>query len=65
VPEGAVAWAGDRIVDVGPAAVLAARFRDAPTEDLEDAILVPGFVDAHCHLEWSLLDGVLPPAGFG
>ena len=60
-----MACAGDRIVNVGPAAVLAARFRDAPTEELEDAILVPGFVDAHCHLEWSLLDGVLPPAGFG
>jgi 5-methylthioadenosine/S-adenosylhomocysteine deaminase len=65
VPEGAVACAGDRIVDVGPAATLAARFPAAPTEDLGDAILVPGLVDAHCHLEWSLLDGVLPPSGFG
>ncbi len=65
VPEGAVACSGDRIVDVGPAAALAARFRTAPTEDLGDAILVPGLVDAHCHLEWSLLDGVLPPSGFG
>jgi 5-methylthioadenosine/S-adenosylhomocysteine deaminase len=65
VPEGAVACAGDRIVDVGPAAALAARFRDAETEDLEDAIIVPGFVDAHCHLEWSLLEGALPPSGFG
>jgi cytosine/adenosine deaminase-related metal-dependent hydrolase len=65
VPEGAVACAGDRIVDVGPAAAVAARFPRAPETDLGEAILVPGFVDAHCHLEWSLLDGVLPPSGFG
>ena len=38
---------------------------DGADEDLGDAILIPGLVDAHCHLEWSLLDGVLPPSGFG
>ncbi|MEZ0283953.1 MAG: amidohydrolase family protein, partial [Thermoleophilia bacterium] len=65
VPEGAVACAGDRIVDVGPATALAERFPGAPVDDLGDAILVPGLVDAHCHLEWSLLEGLLPPARFG
>ncbi len=60
-----MACAGDRILDVGPAAALAARVPGAPVTDLGDAILVPGFVDAHCHLEWSLLEGVLPAAGFG
>jgi cytosine/adenosine deaminase-related metal-dependent hydrolase len=65
VPGGAIACAGDRIAAVGPASEVAARFPGAPTSDLGDAILVPGLVDAHCHLEWSLLDGVLPPSGFG
>ena len=65
VPEGAVACVGDRIVGVGPAAALTERFPGAAGEDLGDAILVPGLVDAHCHLEWSLLEGLLPPAGFG
>lgn len=65
VPEGAVACAGDRIVDAGPATALAERFPGATVDDLGDAILVPGLVDAHCHLEWSLLEGLLPPAGFG
>ena len=55
----------DRIVAVGPADDLAARWPDAPVEDLGEAVVVPGFVDAHCHLEWSLLDGVLEPGTFG
>ena len=32
--------------------------------DLGEAILAPGFVDAHAHLEWSLMDGVLPSQPF-
>ena len=32
--------------------------------DLGEAILAPGFVDAHAHLEWSLMDGVLPSEPF-
>ena len=59
-----MACAAGRIVEVGPAASLAGRFPDAPSTDLGDAVLVPGLVDAHCHLEWSLMDRVLPPEGF-
>lgn len=33
--------------------------------DLGDLILSPGFVDAHCHLEWGLMDGLVPDAPFG
>jgi cytosine/adenosine deaminase-related metal-dependent hydrolase len=65
LPQGAVACVGDRIADVGPAEALAGRFPGAAVEDLGDAILVPGLVDAHCHLESSLLGGLLAPAGFG
>jgi len=38
---------------------------DLTESDLGRAILVPGFVDAHCHLEWSLIDGLTPAPGFG
>lgn len=62
--DGAVAAAGGRIVDVGPAGAVAARNPGAAVTDLGAAIVVPGLVDAHCHLEWSLLDGVLAPSGF-
>lgn len=30
-----------------------------------DAILIPGLVDAHCHLEWALMGGLVPDARFG
>jgi 5-methylthioadenosine/S-adenosylhomocysteine deaminase len=64
VRDGAVAVSGGRIVDVGPAGELRARHPAVALTDLGDALLLPGLVDAHCHLEWSLLDGVLPPSGF-
>ncbi len=54
-----------RVAAVGPADGVAAAHPDLPVEDLGARILTPGFVDAHCHLEWSLLDGLLPPAPFG
>lgn len=54
-----------RVAAVGPAAGVAPAHPDLPVEDLGDRILIPGLVDAHCHLEWSLLDGLLPPAPFG
>lgn len=45
--------------------MVAARHPRAAERDLGDAVLAPGFVDAHCHLEWSLLGGLLPAAPFG
>jgi 5-methylthioadenosine/S-adenosylhomocysteine deaminase len=60
-----VAVRDGRIAAVGPAAAVVPTHPDLPVEDLGDRILTPGFVDAHCHLEWSLLDGLLPPAPFG
>ena len=55
---------GGRIAQVGPAADVVAGHRDLPVEDLGARIVVPGLIDAHCHLEWSLLDGVLAPDHF-
>jgi len=65
VPDGAVAVHDGRIAAVGPAAEVAAAHPHLPLDDLGDRILIPGLVDAHCHLEWSLLDDLLPPEPFG
>ena len=47
-PEG-LALLGERIVAVGSAADLRARFPNATLTDVGDATIVPGFVDAHIH----------------
>lgn len=38
---------------------------DVPVTDMGDAILIPGLVDCHCHLEWGLMGGLVPDAPFG
>ena len=50
---GAVAVQGDRIVAVGEAAELAARFPGATRVDYPGATLMPGMVDSHVHVTFS------------
>lgn len=38
---------------------------DVPVTDLGEVVLMPGLVDAHCHLEWGLMGGLVPDAAFG
>ncbi len=64
IRDGAVLVRGGEIAAVGPAADVLANSPGVPVRDLGRSILCPGLVDAHCHLEWSLLDGILPPAEF-
>jgi cytosine/adenosine deaminase-related metal-dependent hydrolase len=60
VPDGAVWIAGDRIRAVG-------RWRDlkparpARVVDLGEVLVLPGLVNAHCHLDYTDLAGCLPP----
>ncbi len=53
---GVVAVAGGRIVEVGP-------HRHEPAVDLGDVALIPGLVNVHAHLEFSLLTQPLGGAG--
>jgi cytosine/adenosine deaminase-related metal-dependent hydrolase len=62
--DGALVVRDGRVAQVGPAEQVLRDNPGLPVEDRGDEIIVPGLVDAHCHLEWSLLDGLLPPAGF-
>lgn len=63
--DAAVAVRDGRIAAVGPAGDVLAAHRDLPVEDLGDVLLAPGFVDVHCHTEWSLSGGIAPGPGFG
>ena len=53
-----------RIVALGAAAEMRAAHPEMTVRDLGARLLAPGLIDAHCHVEWSLLDGLLPPAEF-
>lgn len=46
---GGVAVRGTRIVEVGPSRVLTAKYRATRTMDVSRRLVVPGFVNSHCH----------------
>ena len=60
IENGAVAVSGNRIVDVG-------RFDDVKTRnagntlDLGEQVLLPGLINAHCHLDYTCLRGKISP----
>jgi cytosine/adenosine deaminase-related metal-dependent hydrolase len=59
IENGAVAVSGNRIVDVG-------RFDDIKTRnfgqsvDVGEQVLLPGLINAHCHLDYTCLRGKIP-----
>jgi predicted amidohydrolase YtcJ len=46
----AIAIAGDRVIALGDAAVLHSQFPSAQMDYMDDAVISPGFHDAHLHL---------------
>ena len=60
IPNGAVRIRGNRIGEVG-------RWRDlaadgaAPVQDLGEVALLPGLVNAHCHLDYTSMAGMFSP----
>ncbi len=60
IPGGAVRVEGARVTAVGPAAGLPPR----PGEEVADlgaALLLPGLINAHCHLDYTRFRGALDP----
>ena len=61
IADGIVHIAGNRIVSAG-------RWRDLPdaekdrARDLGEVILLPGLVNAHCHLDYTLIAGQIAPS---
>ena len=56
---GAVAVAGASIVGVGSRAEVEAQFPEAAREDFGEAVIVPGLVNCHSHLELTAMRGYL------
>ncbi len=48
-----------RIADVGTASELREKYPDDEFEDFGTAVISPGFVNAHSHLEYALMDGIV------
>jgi len=61
---GGVLVHGERIAEVGSAIDLAAANPQAEVVDFGAAILMPGFVNAHCHLEYATFRGIMDDAEF-
>src|SRR4029453_4478108 len=60
IENGAVAVSGDRIVDVGKFPKVSARHSGQEIIDLGEQALVPGLINAHCHLDYTCLRGKIP-----
>src|SRR4249920_700747 len=60
IENGAVAVSGNRIVDVGRFDDVKAR-NAGNTLDLGEHALLPGLINAHCHLDYTCLRGKIPP----
>ena len=59
IENGAVAIESGKVVDVGTFADVA-RGADSNILDLGEQVLMPGLINAHCHLDYTLLRGTIP-----
>ncbi len=53
IPDGAVAWEGERILATGPTSELRRRYPQAELLDAAGGVVMPGFVDPHTHVVWA------------
>ncbi len=59
IGDGAVAIEGGVIVEVGRLSALRAKYQDTEIEDFGAAVILPGFVNCHSHLEITAMRGQL------
>ena len=59
IEDGAVAVDGSRIAAAGPRAAVVSRFPGARVSDFGQAVILPGLVNAHSHLELTVMRGFL------
>lgn len=59
IEDGAIAIEGNRIADVGTRLSLAKKFPGAPAQHFGEAAILPGLVNAHSHLELTMMRGFL------
>src|SRR5207244_2340341 len=57
IESGGVAISGERILDVGKFSDILKRHSGREVVDLGDQALLPGLINAHCHLDYTCLRG--------
>ena len=60
IQNAAVALSGNQIIGVGPFSEIKATY-GGDVFDLGDLILLPGLINAHCHLDYTMLRGQISP----
>lgn len=63
--DGALAVSGERILGLGSAPDLLAAHPSATVIDVGPAIIMPGFVNCHSHIEYTSFRGILDDLAFG
>jgi len=61
IDNGAVAVSRNRIIDVGKFPEISARHSGQQLVDLGEQVMLPGLINAHCHLDYTCLRGQIPP----
>lgn len=61
---GGVRVVNRHIVDIGPSQELREKYPDDLVEDFDESVIMPGFVDAHTHLEYTTMEGVFTDAPY-
>jgi cytosine/adenosine deaminase-related metal-dependent hydrolase len=61
IENGAVSISENQIADVGTFPKVSARHRGKKIVDLGEQALLPGLINAHCHLDYTCLRGKIPP----
>src|SRR5436853_1663978 len=60
IDNGAVVVSGDRIVDVGKFFEISKQYSGEEVVDLGEQAMLPGLINAHCHLDYTCLRGKIP-----
>ena len=60
IEDGSVVISGNRIIEVGEFPGVSARHSGQETVDLGEQALLPGLINAHCHLDYTCLRGKIP-----
>ena len=60
IENGAIAISSDRVDDVGNFSEISKRYSGEDIVDLGEQAVLPGLINAHCHLDYTCLRGKIP-----